>query len=231
MLSVILPTYNEKGNIVLLIEAIQNVLNKIENEFEIIVVDDNSPDKTGKNVEERHKGNSRVKVFIRTNERGLATAIRFGYEHSKGKHLIVMDTDFSHPTYVIPKLLGYLKEHDLVLASRYIKGGRMVTNRPQYYLSKLLNIFIKNYLGLKILDSTNGFFAAKREIFSSINKDKVFYGYGDYFFKLLYHLKNKNFKIKEIPFVYEKRLSGQSKTRIIREGVNYIRETLKLRFS
>lgn len=229
-LSIILPTYNERGNIIPLIKSLKENLKRYKKE--IIVIDDNSPDNTGKLAEEFSKQDQEVKCIIRKNEKGLASAIMTGVIESSGDTLVFMDTDFSHHPKIIPKLLKHLDEYDAVFASRYIKGGKFLgVKKIQHILSKILNRFIKVILKLPILDSTNGFFVAKKEIFKDLNFNKTFDGYGDYCFKLIYSLKNKNIKMKEIPFTYEKRKFGESKTLITKMGVSYLSQVVRLKLS
>ena len=106
--SIILPTYNEKDNIVELINAIFAILASDSLDFEIVLVDDNSPDGTAEAVRQNFDGNGRVKLFVRTQERGLATAIRYGLEHSDGDILVFMDTDFNHDPAMIPQIYAYI---------------------------------------------------------------------------------------------------------------------------
>lgn len=227
-LSIILPTYNEVDNILPLINSLKENLKEYKKE--IIVVDDNSPDGTGKLVEAFSKRDKEVKCIIRKDERGLASAILTGLIESSGDVIIFMDTDFSHPPERISGMLKYLEEYDVVFASRYVEGGEFLgTTKLKYVLSLALNKFIKFVLQIPILDSTSGFFAAKKEIFEGLKSKKIFDGYGDYCFKLIYYLKNKNVKMKEIPFTYKSRIFGRSKTLIIHHGVSYVLQTLKLR--
>lgn len=227
-LSIILPTYNERENIIPLINSLKENLEDFEKE--IIVIDDNSPDGTGRLVEDF--SDKEVKCIIRMDERGLATALMRGIFESSGDVLVFMDTDFSHHPKVIPRLLNQLGRYDLVFASRYVHGGSMLTDRKfQYPLSKLLNLFIKIFLGIPILDSTNGFFVAKKEAFKSLKFKRIFDGYGDYCFKLIYFLQKRKTRMKEIPFIYEKRKSGESKTGILGIGLLYLKQIAKLRFS
>jgi len=224
--SVVLPTYNEKGNIVeLSLELIKEV-KKAGYNPELVIVDDMSPDGTGKEAEKlRSRG---VKVIVRT-ERGLGTAVLRGINESKGDYIVLMDCDFSHPPQFVPNLLRELKDADGVFASRYVKGGRMGTDPLQYHLSMFFNIVIKTLLGIQVLDSTNGFFAIRRKALAGLNMNDVFRGYGDYCFRLLYALKPKKLKLKEIPFKYMPRRYGESKTSLGKAGFSYGIEALKLR--
>jgi dolichol-phosphate mannosyltransferase len=232
MISVILPTYNEKDNIIYLINSIIKIFDELGDiQYEIIVVDDNSPDGTSKEVN-NNKNNENVKVITRRKERGLAGAIKTGIINSTGEHIIVMDTDLSHPPEFIKTLINTLFDLnlDIVIASRYIQGGKMLTSKYKYILSNFMNYLVGIIINLKLKDLTGGFFIMKKSILNSIDIDKVFIGYGDYFFRLFYALKEVRYSYKEIPFTYEHRRSGESKTRTFHMGLEYIKTAFSLRF-
>jgi dolichol-phosphate mannosyltransferase len=232
-ITAILPTYNERHNIGPLVKEIHEVLSKNRIDHEIIIVDDYSPDGTWKVAERMAKRYEFVKAIVRKRERGLASAIKRGILESKGDVVVILDTDFSHPPKDFPRMLKHLNKYDMVFASRYVKGGRMIARdmkKWQHILSKLFNRYIKLVLNIPILDSTNGFFVAKKEVFKKVKLNKVFTGYGDFCFKLIYALKGKGVRMKEIPFTYKERVHGESKTVIKTVGWSYFKETLKLRF-
>ena len=121
--SVVLPTYNEAGNILDLIDAIERAL--ATNLLEIIVVDDNSPDGTWRLVGERAAKDAKVRLLHRTSERGLTTAIQAGIRQARGDVVCWMDCDFSHPPGTLPRLVANLDSgYDLVVGSRYVAGAR-----------------------------------------------------------------------------------------------------------
>lgn len=227
--SVILPTYNEKGNIVPLVtNIIENLSNK-NVEKEIIVVDDNSPDQTGILAKDTFSGDETIKVFIRTNEKGFASAIRYGIEHSTGDILIVMDTDFNHDPKMIPQMIDLLKYYDIIIGSRYVMNGGM-EDHFRYLGSYLYNIFLRQVLRTQIQDNTCGFFSIRRNRLFALNFDKIFFGYGDYFFRLLFYAKNHKYGILEIPVYYQLRKSGESKTSLLPVLGEYTVAALKLRY-
>jgi dolichol-phosphate mannosyltransferase len=227
--SVILPAYNEKGNIVGLCEEILAAVSWAGYRCQIVIVDDNSPDGTFDSVRELMKKHRNVKGILRTSERGLATAIMRGIRESSGEIIVLMDCDFSHPPADIPRLLAEIENGaDAAFASRYVRGGKMKTDRLQFYLSLLFNGTIKVLLNVAVLDCTNGFFAMRRDALSGLPMERVFSGYGDYCFKLLYALKRKK-KIVEIPFHYMPRRYGNSKTSLLKTGLSYGIGALKLR--
>ncbi|MFH1835862.1 MAG: glycosyltransferase [Methanobacteriota archaeon] len=228
-ISIIIPTYNEKDNVKTLYQKIDEISTKSNLDYELIFVDDDSPDGTGELALRLSEENNRIKVIIRKNEKSIGSAIKVGIENSKGGVLVFMDGDLSHPPEVIPRLIGNLFENDVVIASRYLEGGSMDSEKYKFYLSKLLNLAIQFILGISIKDSTGGFIALHRSVLDPQNFDKIFYGYGDYCFRLLFNLKDKGLKIKEIPFHYSRRLHGSSKTSIYSVGIKYLLSALSIK--
>ena len=226
--SVILPTYNEVGNIVNLIDTIRKVLDNKRIRYEIIVVDDNSPDKTGLLVQKNYVKQPSIRGIIRKKERGLATAIRRGIEQSVGEVIIVMDTDFNHDPTVIPKLLQRSKKFDVVVGSRFIKGGGMA-NKLREKFSMLFNVGVHLLLGVPVHDCLSGFFAIKQDKLEQIPFDKVFWGYGDYFIRLLYFAKIHGYTFAEVPSFYKNREYGESKSKFIQMFKDYAYTAIQLR--
>ena len=221
-ISVILPTYCECGNIEQLITAIEDSLLQDRDACmaEIIVVDDNSPDGTAQ-VVQTHQPRPGVTMtcLIRTAERGLATAIKYGILHSTGDRIVVMDTDFNHSPSNLPEMIHLLDSHDLVVGSRFVKGGGM-EDRARYRYSQLYNLFIQSILWQDIRDSLSGFFAMRRTALLAMDLDRIFTGYGEYFIRLTYLARRCGLNIIEVPVFYTLRKSGFSKsnfTRMIRD--------------
>ena len=229
-ISVILPTYNEKGNIVELINEIIKELSTIEVEREIVVVDDNSPDGTGRIVQDAFSGDKSVKVFIRTQGRGLATAVRYGVEKSSGNFIAVMDTDFNHDPKMLPQMIEFLKHYDVISGSRFTMGGGMEPTY-RYIGSFFFNMFIRIILRTQIQDNLSGFFSIRKEKLLSLDFDKIFHGYGDYFTRLLYLSEKQNYKILEVPVFYQIRKSGQSKTNLVKVFLKYTIALMKFRIT
>ena len=228
--SVILATYNEKENINKLISAILNIFKKNNLECNIVVVDDNSPDKTADIVRKKYRRNKKIKIIVRKNEKGLATAIKRGIEESDGEILVFMDTDFSHDPGLIPKMIRLTKNYEVVSGSRYIKGGGIETKSYRKIATTIMEIYIRIILGTNIKDFTNGFVAVRRDLLDNLNLEEIFYGYGDYCIRLFYYALKRKAKILEIPAFYKFRKEGGSKTNILSHGLQYALEVLKLRF-
>lgn len=230
MVSVILPTYNEKESILLLVREILEILSRESPDHEVIIVDDNSPDNTFQLVKKEFIDNPHVVPLLRTTEKGLASAILHGIRHASGDTLVVMDTDFNHPPNLIPLLVKITEYFDIAVGSRYVIGGGMETSRLRYLGSKLFNKFIHYSLGVKTTDNLSGFFAFKKSILIGINPEAIFYGYGDYFIRFLYVMQKQKRFILEIPVIYKDRKGGLSKTNLKKELLRYSSTVLKIRF-
>ena len=204
MLSIITPTYNEAKNIRNLVLQVHTHLKEINYEF--IVIDDNSPDGTGK-IADALSGKYPLKVLHRRKRSGLASAVIEGFNISQGSLLCVMDADLSHPPEIIPKLIECMKEHsaDIAVASRYIKdGGTENFSRARKVLSSLCILLTRPLTNVK--DSMSGFFLLKKEVIDHVTL--VPRGY-----KILLEIlvKGKYKKIIEVPFTFKNRSAGSSK--------------------
>ncbi len=216
--SIILPTYNESNNIIKLLNSINtNISNSIN--FEIIVVDDNSPDGTGKLVDEyiksmNHYENKEstinIRIIHRKQKEGLIKAILEGIRDSSGEKILVMDADFSHPPEIIPKIVEIMQNNDncIVVASRYIKDGSTKGwTLKRRIMSLGANKLARMSLSLNnIKDPMSGFFAFSK---NSI-KDVQFKTKG-YKILLEFLVKNRKIKIIEVPYTFSDRKLGQSK--------------------
>ena len=237
LVSIILPTYNESGNMAKLIKALIKQTQSKAYQIEIIVVDDDSPDNTAKIVKKLISKKLPVKLFDRTNQRGLATAIALGIKKSNGDTIVLMDTDFNHQPQDVQRLLQPViqSKSDIVIGSRYVhKGGMHVTeaNRLQFFLSKNGNFFVNQLLlKLPVHESLSGFVAFNRSILKKLDLGQIFQGYGDYCIRLLYKAHQQGFKITEIPVIYGKRHWGQSKTKLFKIFIDYFKTALELRFN
>ena len=221
--SVILPCYNEKGNILSLIDAIHNELSFISHE--IIVIDDNSPDGTFLLVQQ--KSVPFVKPFLRTSDPSLAKSIRLGIEKAKGNILVVMDSDFNHQPLYLPIMIKNIEFYDCVSASRFVYGGKM-DKRLKHFCSLLFNIWIRLLTRKNFTDSLYGYFSIRRDILEKLDYDKIFWGYGDYYIRLMFYLQQLEAKILQFPAENGKRYSGTGNKHLIKVFIQYINATIKL---
>ncbi len=227
--SIILPTYNESGNIIDLVEKINDLLKSKRINHEIIVVDDNSPDKTGVLAQKYFTNNAEVRVVIRK-ERGLATAIKIGITKAVGEIIVILDSDFNHDPKLIPTLISKCQKYDFIIGSRFIKGGGM-TDKTREILSNLFNMLVRLILGSPVHDNLSGYFAIRRKILDQLNLDDIFWGYGDYFIRLVYLAKMQKASFSEVPAFYKKRHYGESKSQFLNMFYDYLISTINIRFS
>ena len=201
-ITIVLPTYNEKDNIVILVNKITKILKRYSKK-EIIIVDDSSEDGTYEIVKKKFKAKKNIKVFLRKKYPSLGKAIGYGIKKSKGKLIIVMDTDLTHNPIMLLKLIRHSKKYDLVSASRYVKGGSMYSFF-HYMFSLIFNFFLTILLQSKMKDNLGGFYCVKKREIKKLNFEKIFYGYGEYYFRLLFYSLRSKYSILEIPAVYKK---------------------------
>jgi len=208
MISIIIPTYNEAGNIQTLINQISSSLKG--SKFEIIIVDDNSPDKTWQVIKKLQKKQANIKLLHRINKKGLTSAFNDGIKKTKGSIIGWLDADLSHPPEYLIKMIKYFPDFDAVVASRYITGAK--DDRKLFFpvlFSKVLNLFARIMLFKDLTDYTSGYILVKKEF---LKKIPLKGDYGEYFIDLLFKLKKSKAKIKEIPYISINRVHGKSKT-------------------
>ena len=227
-LSVVLPTYNESQNIVSVIDSIASALP--ENiSAEVIVVDDNSPDGTGDIAQDYARrvagGRLQIMVIRRPAKMGLSSAILEGAKNATGEVVVVMDSDMSHPPQTIPHMIEEIHRSkcDIVVASRYIKGGA-VSGWPfkRKIISKGATKIARYSLGIRIKDPMSGFFAFRRHIINGIKFDSIGY-------KMLLEIlvKAKGARVREIPYTFINRRFGTSKLDS-KVAIDYFRAVWKL---
>ncbi|MAX30681.1 MAG: dolichyl-phosphate beta-D-mannosyltransferase [Candidatus Marinimicrobia bacterium] len=218
---VIIPTYNEINNI----EFIINKITSLNIDVDILVVDDNSPDKTYEKVEFLKKNISNLYLIINNKKSGIGKAYIKGFEFAISNNyskIIQIDADMSHDPNDIYRLLKYSKNYDLVIGSRYINGIRIV-NWPlsRLALSYFANLYAKIITGLNIYDCTGGYKCIDIDLLKSINLNSINSQGYSFQIEINYRACIKNFKIKEIPIIFTDRTIGKSKMskRIIIEAI------------
>jgi dolichol-phosphate mannosyltransferase len=228
--SVVLPTFNERGHIVDLIAAIQESL---PCGVEIIVVDDDSPDGTWQAVQDYAAGHANVRLLRRIGRRGLTSAFNEGIGLSTGQVVCWMDCDFSMPPAKLPELLAATRFTDLAVGSRYVGGGADVGHSAMALaFSRAINLFAGALLGFYVHDYTSGFIAARRRVLDAI---PLRGDYGEYFIDLMARSRRLGFTVTEVPYTCAPRRSGESKTGAnvfgyLSRGAKYVTTILNLRF-
>ena len=208
---IISPTYNEKKNILQLVDLVL----KENPEFHLLIVDDNSPDGTGDRVKSLQSAYKNLFLETRSKKSGLGTAYIFGFKwalKNKYKNIIQMDADLSHNPKDLPRMVKNLKNNDLVIGSRYINGISVV-NWPlrRLMLSYGANAYSRIITGMPIMDGTGGFKAWKAKVLSDIDLDSVKSQGYSFQIEMNFRAWVKSYKIKEIPIIFSDRTIGQSK--------------------
>jgi dolichol-phosphate mannosyltransferase len=218
---VVVPTYNERVNVPLIVPAILGQDPRIE----VLVVDDSSPDGTGELADQLAVGNPRVHVLHRGQKEGLGKAYIAGFRWAldHGYDLVFeMDADFSHDPRFLPTFLDAIQDADLVIGSRY-KTGVNVINWPisRLLLSLGANQYARLVTGLPLADSTGGFKCFRRRVLEAIPLERVRSNGYAFQIEMSYLAWRKGFRLKEIPIVFTDRVEGQSKMnrKIVREAV------------
>ena len=208
---VVIPTYNERENIELLVEEIM----ALDLATEIIIVDDNSPDGTGELADELAAQHSTIRVIHRPGKMGLGTAHIAGMKAAVAggtAYILTMDADFSHHPRYIPDLLSALTCFDVVIGSRYTDGGGSLRcTAPRKALSRGANLFARTVLSLDAGDATAGFRGYRRAVLESIALDEVVSNGYSFLIEMLYRCQRQRWHIGEVPIVFENRQRGASK--------------------
>jgi dolichol-phosphate mannosyltransferase len=214
--SIILPTLNENGHIIKLINAIIKNFRGKKVKYEVIVVDDNSIDGTINTVKKESIRNNKIRFFVRKNKKkNLAASLNLGIKQSRYENIIWMDADFQHPPEYIKYMFKHMQKKDIIIYSRFLKKSVRYFDNKKFpkennedqsvLFNKLCNlIFYKD-----ITDYTSGYICIKKNI---INKKSLKGFYGEYFLDLIVYCKKKKLKILELPFKEKIRKTGQSKT-------------------
>lgn len=229
---IIIPTYNERENIIPLIAELFRLLPE---NIRILVIDDGSPDGTALLVREYAVKDSRVSIMERPGKLGMGSAYQAAFrrviDEGSDDFIVTMDADFSHNPKYVPPLIEAAKTHDLVIGSRYVYGGG-VENWELWrrLLSWGGNLYVRLITALPVRDCTAGFSCMATEFLRSVPFEKVKPSGYAWWFTLRMMLHRKGARIKEVPIVFTERRAGQSKINmhIISEGLI---EPWRIRFS
>lgn len=208
---VIIPTYNELDNIQKLIPDIL----EMHPDFNILVVDDGSPDGTGNFVKELSFKDDRIKLLERGKKMGLGTAYVAGFKYmlSNGYDFAIqMDADYSHDPKELKNFIDAARDNDLIIGSRYISGVNVV-NWPlrRLLLSYFANIYSRTITGIPVKDCTGGFKCFRRSVLESINLEKIKSNGYSFQIEMNYKAWKNGFKLLEIPIIFVDRIFGHSK--------------------
>lgn len=208
---VIIPTYNEIENMQMLLPTLMG----LSEDFDVLVVDDASPDNTAGFVYDFGKSNSRVHLLLRGPKQGLGKAYIAGFKWGieRGYEAMVeMDADFSHRPVDLVQLLQKLEQHDVVIGSRYVEGGSTVNwGLLRKLISRGGSLYSRLVLGYPVHDWTGGFNAWRTPVLQAIGLDQIQSNGYSFQIELKYKAQKNGYKVLEVPIVFEDRRVGQSK--------------------
>jgi dolichol-phosphate mannosyltransferase len=225
--SVIIPTYNERENIGILIGQLRETLGA--REHEILVVDDRSPDGTGAAVEALAKADSRVRLVVKEKREGIGAALRHGYDLGKKDVLLSLDADLSFDTKETAKLLALIDSgFDLALGCRHKEGGTYeaptLKVKAKFFVSRLGNRVIRALVGLDLHDYSANFRAIRRPVWQAIHTEEKT---NSLLLEMILKVKYGGFKIAEVPVSFADRIHGQSKLNLYVEAPKFLVKLLK----
>jgi len=210
---IIIPTYNERENI----EELLHQITQTDPAAHILIVDDNSPDRTYEMVEGliREKYPDRLFLLKRAGKLGLGTAYIAGFQWALAReydYVFEMDADFSHDPKYLPDFLAAVQTNDLVLGSRYVPGGGVKNwGVLRKMISRGGSLYARTILGLPLRDLTGGFKCFRREVLEAIDLDGIKSNGYSFQIEMTYRASRKGFRIAETPIVFEDRTAGKSK--------------------
>lgn len=208
---ILLPTYNERDNIQRMLSSITQV----SSDLNVLVIDDNSPDRTADLVEEFMQENKNVHLLKREGKLGLGTAYIEGFRYALKNgfnYVFTMDSDFSHDPKELPNLIEAAQTSDLVVGSRYV-GGIRIINWPlsRLALSSFASFYVRTITGIRVFDPTSGFNCFTRHALESIDLDRIFSVGYSFLVELKFKIWSRGLKLSEVPIIFYERRDGQSK--------------------
>jgi len=208
----VLPTYDEAGNIKAFVEAVRS---KLPASARILIVDDNSPDGTGEIADRLAGDDERIAVLHRPRKEGLGPAYIAGFKRALGEGaglILEMDSDFSHDPAYLPRLLEAGARADLAIGSRYVDGGGVGDwSRLRRAISRGGSAYARLVLGVGVRDLTGGFKCFRREVLEAIDLDSIASRGYAFQVEMTYRTIERGFEVVEVPIVFRERRAGQSK--------------------
>ena len=208
----IVPTYNEAENIEILVQQ----LRALPGDIHVLIVDDNSPDGTGRLADALARQDKGVQVLHRPGKLGLGSAYKAGFKTGLRQgytFLCTMDADFSHDPMLLPQLLTKASQgYDLVIGSRYVPGGQIVgSTSTRQFISYSANWLAHLFLGVTARDCTAGFRCYRHQVLETINLDAIFSSGYSFLIEMAFHCQQAGFRIGEVPITFVNRRKGVSK--------------------
>ncbi|MEE8142980.1 MAG: glycosyltransferase [Planctomycetota bacterium] len=213
-LSVVLPTVNEEKNVAELIPKLHRVCDELRISHQVLVADGGSTDATAARAVE-----AGAEVF-RQQQPGYGGALVEAFQRVQGNHVLTMDCDLSHPPEVLRDLYSARAKADIIIASRYVKGGGATMPLSRKLLSMILNKIFRWTLGIPILDMSSGFRLYRRELLEKLTTTHRDFSFGQ---DILIQAYSAGYSAYEVPFHYLPRVEGSSKARVFKFGISYLK--------
>lgn len=229
---IIIPTYNEKDNLINLTGRISAAVP----DMKILIVDDNSPDGTGEMADKLAAADKRINVLHRAGKEGIGKAYLAGFKYAidntDADYIMTMDADFSHDPVHIPALLEAIKDSDVVIGSRYYGGRISIVNWPlsRLILSYGASIYVRLLTHLSLRDQTSGFRCFRRCVVESLLQNKIISNSYSFLIEINYICGKMGYRIKETPIVFYERSKGSSKMCALRAVLDAVLIVWKVKF-
>lgn len=218
-LSVVIPALNEADNLADLLPKVRHVLGDLRVNYQVIIVDECANEATQVVV-----GQNDAELLC-PDTKGYGSALLSGLNYAQGEFVVSMDADFSHPPDFLRDLWEGRYSADILIASRYVKGGQAIMPLSRYALSRILNLFFSRGLGLKVLDMSSGYRMYQSKIIKSLSVDGRDF---EILQEILVRAVVQGFTIREIPFTYRPRQHGSSHARVLKFGIAYLKAFTRL---
>lgn len=218
-LSIVIPALNEADNLSRLLPEVREELKMLSISYEIIVIDELANDHM------RNVASDNNVILLSPESIGYGRSLKVGMDTAVGEYILTMDADFSHPSHFIKNLWNNRDKAEVVIASRYIEGGKAIMPFSRYILSRILNVFFSRGLDLNIKDMSSGFRIYRADV---IQNQSVANQNFDILQELLVRSLVEGYKIYEIPFEYHPRRLGSSHARVLKFGIDYLKTFVRL---
>ena len=218
-LSVVIPAWNEAGNLAKLLPQLHSALQQLGCQYEIIVVDNHSPDETAQVCA------SAGAMLLQQTAPGYGGALWAGFAAARGEFILTMDADLSHTPDLVPDLWGARNDAELIIASRYVGGGSAQMPGYRHILSIILNVVYTRLLSLPVKDISSGFRLYQASVLRGLKLESTDF---DALEEILIQVYAHGYQIKEIPFRYVPRDQGKSKVKLLRFGLAYLRTLCRM---
>jgi dolichol-phosphate mannosyltransferase len=219
-LSIVIPALNEAENLAELLPQVHQELSRMGVRYQITIVDER-PDEATLAVIEQNQVN-----LLSPNTRGYGSALLAGLRHAQGEYVVSMDADFSHPPDFLHDLWAQRNTANIIIASRYVKGGKAIMPLSRLLLSRVLNNFFSLGLGLHIHDMSSGYRLYQTRALSRLSIESSNF---EVLQELLVRAIVEGYTVSEIPFTYRPRVRGSSHARVIKFGIAYLKTFARLK--